>query len=73
MADIADLGNEQAEYLLEQALARRTRLPVGPSALECESCGIDIPQARREAVPGCQTCIDCQALIDQRNAGVRRG
>jgi len=73
MADVIDRGNEQAEYLLEVALARRPQLPTGPSALDCESCGVDIPQARREAVPGCQTCIDCQTLIDKRAAGVRRG
>lgn len=73
MADIADQGNEQAEYLLEVALARRPKLPTGPSAEDCESCGVDIPQARREAVPGCQTCIECQTLIDKRDAGVRRG
>jgi len=73
MADIADQGNEQAEYLLEVALARRPKLPTWPSAEDCESCGVDIPQARREAVPGCQTCIECQTLIDKRDAGVRRG
>ncbi|WP_312921110.1 TraR/DksA family transcriptional regulator [Stutzerimonas nitrititolerans] len=73
MADVIDRGNEQAEYLLEVALARRAQLPTGPSAMHCEECGGEIPQARREAVPGCQTCIDCQTLLDKRDAGVRRG
>lgn len=62
MADIADFGNEQAEYLLEQALARRTRLPVGPSATHCEDCDEPIPALRREKVAGCVTCVDCQQV-----------
>ncbi len=73
MADVIDRGNEQAEYLLEVALARRAQLPTGPSATHCEECGVEIPQARRDAAPGCRTCVDCQNLLDQRNAGVRRG
>ncbi|WP_313128114.1 TraR/DksA C4-type zinc finger protein [Stutzerimonas nitrititolerans] len=73
MADAADYGNEQAEYLLDVALARRAPLPTGPSSTHCEECGVEIPQARREAAPGCLTCIDCQTLLDKRDAGVRRG
>lgn len=45
----------------------------GESLTECEGCGGEIPQARREAVKGCRMCIACQADEDKRNAGVRRG
>ncbi len=65
MADIADQANEQAEYLLQVALSRR---PVAArmSLKECEYCGDDIPEARRVAVQGCTTCVDCQEMKEQR-------
>lgn len=49
---------ELAEYVSNQAKAI---MPVAtrPSAKECE-CGTRIPAARRKAVPGVQTCIECQ-------------
>ena len=31
------------------------------SALECAGCAAHIPEARREALPGVQLCVDCQA------------
>lgn len=40
----------------------------GVSATECDSCGDDIPEARRLAVPGCRFCVSCQGLME-----VRRG
>ena len=44
--------------LLEQA-AR-------PSAEECEECGDEIPEARRQAVPGVQLCVFCQEKLERR-------
>jgi phage/conjugal plasmid C-4 type zinc finger TraR family protein len=56
---------EQAQRLqderLQHAIANRVQYQ-GESALECESCGIDIPEARRRAVPGCRYCVDCQGI-----------
>ena len=71
MADLCDLGSERAEQLLEDALGRHRRAvqaasPVG--TLCCEECDAAIPLARRQAVPGCRTCVDCQGLRE-----VRRG
>lgn len=31
------------------------------SATECVGCGCQIPDARREAVPGVQLCVACQS------------
>ncbi|WP_430757376.1 TraR/DksA C4-type zinc finger protein [Pseudomonas aeruginosa] len=31
-----------------------------------ECCGEPIPPRRREAVPGCQTCIECQSFNERR-------
>jgi len=68
MADVIDRGNEQAEYLLEVALARRPQLPVGPSATHCDDCDEPIPALRREKVAGCTTCVECQRIRE-----VKRG
>jgi len=35
-----------------------------PSAKRCAVCHDPIPQERREASPGCQTCVHCQAELD---------
>ena len=36
------------------------------SAIECAGCGTHIPDARREAVPGVQLCVDCQSAAEHR-------
>lgn len=43
----------------------RSRLPAGPGDSHCRECGEDIPEARRRALPGARTCIDCQAALDR--------
>lgn len=70
MSDVIDKANDQADYLLECALAARQKLAPAytVSAEYCDDCGVAIPGARRVAVPGCQTCVDCQGLRE-----VRRG
>lgn len=55
-----ELAEQAAESARQRAIDGRVRY-VGVSARECESCGDDIPEARRVAVPGCQTCVHCQA------------
>ncbi|MDO8414142.1 MAG: TraR/DksA C4-type zinc finger protein [Gallionellaceae bacterium] len=54
---------ELAEYERNQAKAIMQK-PTRPSAKLCE-CGERIPAARRKAVPGVQTCIECQALNEK--------
>jgi phage/conjugal plasmid C-4 type zinc finger TraR family protein len=60
---------EQAQLREEQqrneALASRVQYQ-GESARECVECDAAIPEARRAAVPGCQRCIDCQQLREDR-------
>ena len=50
------------------AVARvRAAIPRGPSLLNCEDCGEEIPEARRKVVMGCRMCIECQTYNDKRS------
>ena len=56
---------------------KRARAEMGArreSAEFCEECGEPIPERRREALPGVQTCVTCQSARDQsrRAAGFNR-
>lgn len=55
----------------------RSRLPRGESLRCCEECGVDIPQARREAIPGVRFCVACQSELDKAHSAAggynRRG
>ena len=60
------VGDQIDDTVEDGVLAARQRLPAGPSATECEECGEPIPERRREALPGVQTCVACQAERDGR-------
>jgi len=67
---------EQIDASVEDAVEQaRSRIPRGESLTHCESCGEEIPPARREAVPGVRLCIACQQQRDEehgRQAGINR-
>jgi len=71
--------SEQIEASVNDELARlKSRpQPQGESLKYCAECEEEIPQARREAVPGVKLCIDCVAERDaafkQRGGINRRG
>ena len=70
--DAIDYAQKIQERVLSVALdaAQQANLNrPSVSAFECEVCGNAIPQARRNAVQGCTTCIGCQQAIDRHNAG----
>ncbi len=69
---LIERAQREQDEELQRLIARRVQYQ-GESLTECEGCGGEIPQARREAVKGCRMCIACQADEDKRNAGVRRG
>lgn len=57
---------EQIDATIADAVARvQGRLPQGPAASHCEDCGTEIPQARREAIPGVRLCVACQDKQDR--------
>ncbi|WP_137822144.1 TraR/DksA C4-type zinc finger protein [Pseudomonas sp. D(2018)] len=55
----------QAEAL-QRAIDNRVRYQ-GESAEDCDSCGAEIPEARRLAVPGCRFCVECQGNLEGRH------
>lgn len=60
---------DQIDANIEDAVEdARRRLPSGDSLLYCEDCGGEIPQARREALPGVRRCVPCQSAIDAADA-----
>jgi phage/conjugal plasmid C-4 type zinc finger TraR family protein len=54
----------------------RSCMPTGEAETHCRECGEEIPQARRNALPGVRTCISCQSERDRRPVHIgfnRRG
>ena len=43
-----------------------TALRTGESRTHCAECGELIPPARRQALPGARTCVECQSALDSR-------
>ncbi len=60
---------DQIDATVKDGVKRaQSRLPSGPGLTHCEECGTDIPEARRQAVPGVRLCIQCQGAEDQEEA-----
>ena len=60
---------DQIDASVEDAVElARSRLPKGESLTHCEECDQEIPQARREAVPGVRLCVACQSELDEHNS-----
>ena len=57
---------QPAEELILRSNAERARgsRPRGSSRQFCD-CGAEIPPVRRAAVPGVETCIDCQRELEE--------
>lgn len=69
---------EQMDATVESAVELiKSRLPDGESLTHCEECGVEIPEARRRAMPGVRYCIRCQSEREksQKTSGLynRRG
>ncbi|QAA04647.1 TraR/DksA family transcriptional regulator [Escherichia coli] len=66
MTEIIDQASALEEMMREQAIAAHRLNHNAVSAEHCVECGEDIPTPRRAAVPGCQTCAECQGVIELR-------
>ncbi|MCD4501105.1 TraR/DksA family transcriptional regulator [Chromobacterium vaccinii] len=64
--DEFDRAQELEAFHLEASLAAQAAAsrPLGASLAQCDDCGEAIPEARRQASPGCTRCIDCQTLSE---------
>ena len=61
MMDVSDRATQREEEFRDDALREARRLPaLMDSARECRACAEPIPDARRQALPGVQTCVECQ-------------
>jgi len=67
MPDDMDRVQELSEQILEDALNehRRRTYTTGASLENCCICEKEIPEARRQAMPGCCKCIACQTEYEQ--------
>jgi phage/conjugal plasmid C-4 type zinc finger TraR family protein len=54
------------DTVIDGVLAARSRLPAGEGTDHCVECGDEIPPARRLALPGASTCVQCQSGRDRR-------
>ncbi|MGI4953099.1 MAG: DksA/TraR family C4-type zinc finger protein [Janthinobacterium lividum] len=64
------------DTVTDEVLRARARLPAGEGQPHCSLCGEGIPEARRRAVPGVRTCVECQQERDRQPAQIgfnRRG
>ena len=60
MPEIIDQANELTQQRIDMAVAAHRIDRNAVSAEHCAECDEPIPEPRRAAVPGCQTCASCQ-------------
>ena len=67
---------DQIDASVEDAVSQaRSQLPKGKGLTHCEACEIEIPEARRKAVPGVRLCVSCQEARDSEqtvSSGINR-
>ncbi|SDS02696.1 transcriptional regulator, TraR/DksA family [Halopseudomonas litoralis] len=59
-----EMAQEREEAERAAAIERRVRY-AGVSREHCAECDDPIPAKRRNAIPGVQCCIECQALKER--------
>lgn len=65
MADICDTAQQEIDIYLEvQINAVRSALAGSESALNCRHCGHPIPEARRIAIKGTDSCVECLSTYE---------
>jgi phage/conjugal plasmid C-4 type zinc finger TraR family protein len=66
--DDADRATEYEMQRLDRCIQAARGIPAAAmeGASECAVCGSPIPHARRVAVPGCMSCVDCADAAERR-------
>jgi phage/conjugal plasmid C-4 type zinc finger TraR family protein len=58
---------DQIDATVKDGIRRvQSRLPHGPGATHCSRCAQEIPEARRQAIPGVRLCVACQMSEDRQ-------
>ena len=68
MSDWADLAADREAEWRADALAEHARRAAPQASASAETCAVceePIPEARRRTLPGVQTCVACQAELEQ--------
>lgn len=79
MRDFADDALQSEEEARQRALAAQQdragmrNKTMDDSAIECSVCDVAIPEMRRAAVPGVQTCFECQSELERAMHAHTRG
>lgn len=73
MADSMDLVQARVEEELARKIAKATHRPAGAGEFFCESCGEEIPEARRRAVQGVTRCVTCQEVSELKGVHYKGG
>lgn len=67
--DLSEYGAKMADFhhglAIKRALDAARAEPENESGLWCEDCGNEIPQKRRELVPGVTRCVKCQTAFEK--------
>lgn len=71
MADSMDVVQQRVQEELARNLANATHRPAGASEFFCLSCGDEIPEARRRALPGVQLCVTCKEINEFKNSHIK--
>ncbi|ADU70735.1 TraR/DksA family transcriptional regulator [Pantoea sp. At-9b] len=72
MADSMDLVQQRVQEELARNLANATLRPAGASEFFCLSCGDEIPEARRRALPGVSVCVTCKEISELKGAHCKK-
>ena len=64
---------EQIDATVKDAVSRaKSRLPQGPGLTHCAECGAEIPQARRDAIPGVRSMPVLPGYPGSRHCALQR-
>ena len=68
MSDEIERATDQQAHILATtiSLVAGAARGHGESLSVCQECGARIPEARRQAMPGCELCLDCQTWVEKR-------
>ena len=56
---------DQIDATVAAAVQREEPPKRGASLPHCEACREEIPEARREAIPGVRLCVACQGKLER--------